>query len=144
VFGYAARRFRSRPVAQPGQTGIPLMKIQIKRAYEPPSPGDGYRVLVDRVWPRGITRESLQVDAWLKDLAPSTALRKWFAHEPEKWKAFKQRYFTELDEHAEEIRKLVHSAGAGGLTLVYAARNEKFNNAAAMKKYIERMIAVHG
>ncbi|MFZ0468012.1 MAG: DUF488 domain-containing protein [Thiogranum sp.] len=120
------------------------MKIQIKRAYEPPSPGDGSRVLVDRVWPRGITRESLQVDAWLKDLAPSTALRKWFAHEPEKWKAFKQRYFKELDEHPEEIRKLVQRAAAGRLTLVYAARNEKFNNAAAMKKYIERMMAVHG
>jgi uncharacterized protein YeaO (DUF488 family) len=83
------------------------MSIFIKRAYEEASGNDGYRVLVDRVWPRGVTREALQLDAWLRDLAPSTALRKWFAHDPEKWKQFKQRYFRELDDHPEEVGRLL-------------------------------------
>jgi uncharacterized protein YeaO (DUF488 family) len=94
---------------------------------------DGYRVLVDRVWPRGITRQRLQVDAWLRDLAPSTALRKWFAHDPDKWQQFKRRYFSELEEHTEAVGHLRDKINDGQVTLVYSARDEQFNNALALR-----------
>jgi len=89
------------------------------------------------VWPRGLSREALQIDVWLKDLAPSTALRQWFAHDPGKWAGFKRRYFTELNDNPEIINSLIQRARSGRLTLVYAAKNEKFNNAVALKAYIE-------
>lgn len=113
------------------------MTISLKRAYAEPSNTDGYRVLVDRVWPRGVTRERLQLDAWVKELAPSTELRKWFAHDPEKWKQFKRKYFSELDECSEEVGRLLEMLATGRVTLVYSARNDKFNNAIALKEYIE-------
>ncbi len=109
-----------------------------KRAYEAPASGDGYRVLVDRMWPRGVARQALSLDAWRKDLAPSAALRKWFAHDPRKWDGFKGRYFGELDSHPEAIKDLVRQARVGRLTLVYGAKNEKFNNAVALQEYLER------
>ncbi len=115
---------------------ITCMDIQIKRAYEDPAPGDGHRVLVDRVWPRGRTKEELKLDAWLRDLAPSGELRKWFNHDPQKWDEFRRRYFSELDAHAGELRPLRERAAGGRLTLVYGARDEQHNNAAALRDYL--------
>lgn len=110
------------------------IKIKIKRAYDEPAAGDGYRVLVDRLWPRGKTKESLKIDAWLKDIAPSTELRNWFEHDRQKWIEFKKRYFDELKNKKEMIEKIrEHSI----VTLVYSAKEEQFNNAEALKEYIE-------
>jgi uncharacterized protein YeaO (DUF488 family) len=111
--------------------------IGLKRAYEPAAESDGYRVLVDRVWPRGITKDALRIDAWLKDLAPSTALRKWFAHDPAKWEEFRERYVRELDQQGPAIEDLARRAVEGRVTLVFAARDGERNNAVALKGYLE-------
>jgi uncharacterized protein YeaO (DUF488 family) len=116
------------------------MSIGLKRAYEPPAASDGYRALVDRVWPRGVTKDALELDAWLKDLAPSTALRKWFGHDPEKWQEFRERYFRELDGRAPAIEELARRASEGRLTLVYGARDAERNNAVALRDYLERRL----
>ena len=116
------------------------MSIHIKRAYEDPAREDGYRVLVDRLWPRGIAKQDLKIDVWLKDLAPSTGLRKWFAHDVTKWDAFKRRYFEELDDHSEAVAGLLEKIRTDGVTLVYAAKDEQFNNASALKEYLERQL----
>jgi uncharacterized protein YeaO (DUF488 family) len=113
------------------------MAIRLKRAYDKPAKGDGFRVLVDRVWPRGMTKEALKADVWLKNVAPSTQLRKWFGHEPEKWKEFRKRYFKELGSHPEEVRLLREKARGGDVTLVFGARESRFNNAEAIKEYLE-------
>jgi len=117
------------------------MKIITKRAYEPPSESDGYRVLVDRVWPRGLNKDQLRIDCWMKAIAPSNDLRKWFNHEPGKWAGFKKRYFAQLREQREELCKLLEQAGAGPLTLVYGARDESHNNAVALREYLNRLTA---
>ena len=116
------------------------MPIGLKRAYEPAAEGDGYRVLVDRVWPRGITKDTLRIDAWLKDLAPSTALRKWFAHDPKKWREFRERYGRELAGQGPAIEELARRAGEGRVTLVFAARDRERNNAVALKDYLEERL----
>jgi len=90
---------------------------------------------------RGVSRQKLQLDEWLKDLAPGNSLRKWFAHDPEKWKQFKRRYFSELNEHPEEVGHLLEKTGTGRVTLVSPARDEKFNNAVALKEYLERRVS---
>ncbi len=113
------------------------MAIRLKRAYDRPTRNDGFRVLVDRVWPRGVTKEQLKMDMWLKNIAPSTQLRKWFGHDPEKWKEFRKRYFKELDSHPEEIRLLREKMQSGEVTLVFGAKEERFNNAEAIKEYLE-------
>ena len=114
------------------------MSIDLKRAYEPPAASDGWRVLIDRIWPRGIAKEDLQVDAWLKDAAPSAELRKWFGHDPKKWDEFKQRYARELDQRRDAIEQLVERARTGRVTLVFGARDTAHSNAAALKEYLER------
>lgn len=114
------------------------MSIRVKRAYETPTKSDGYRVLVDRVWPRGVKKEQLRLDAWLKQLAPSTPLRKWFGHDPAKWTEFKRRYFRELVEHREEIRELRKKVKQGRVTLVFAAKDTEFNNAVALTQYLQK------
>jgi uncharacterized protein YeaO (DUF488 family) len=116
------------------------MPIKVKRAYEPPAREDGYRVLVDRVWPRGITKERLQIDAWLKDLAPSTALRKWFGHDPARWEAFRRRYADELRQQTEALAHLAEKAKHGRVTLVYGAKDPDHNNAVALKQYLEQPV----
>lgn len=113
------------------------MTIQLKRAYDKPEKSDGFRVLIDRVWPRGVKKEDLQLDEWLKDLAPSTELRQWFQHDPEKWEEFRTRYFRELDAHPEEIRRLQEQSRPGPLTIVFGSREQRFNNAMALKEYLE-------
>jgi uncharacterized protein YeaO (DUF488 family) len=112
-------------------------RIRIKRVYEPPEPGDGARFLIDRLWPRGCRKDSLQLTGWLKDAAPSDALRKWFAHDPARWEEFKRRYFAELDRKPEAWRPLVEAARRGPLTLVYGARDAAHNNAVALRGYLE-------
>lgn len=109
--------------------------IKIKRVYEGPSNEDGFRVLVDRLWPRGLSRDRAKVDLWLKDIAPSDKLRKWFAHDPEKWGEFKRRYFEEL-KGKKELDLIIEKAH-GRVALLYGAKDEKHNNAAALKEYIE-------
>lgn len=112
------------------------MSIQIRRAYEPSRRGDGYRVLVDRVWPRGVSKEELDLDEWRREIAPSTRLRQWFGHQPERWKAFQERYFAELDEKQDAVRDLVKRAREGRITLVYGARDEEHNQAVALRTYV--------
>lgn len=113
------------------------MSIRIKRAYDKPAADDGYRVLIDRLWPRGVSIADLQVDSWLKQIAPSDELRKWFGHDESKWDEFKRRYWAELRSHTEELQELVQRTEAGRVTLVYAARDTMHNNALALKEYLE-------
>lgn len=118
------------------------MPIRLKRAYAAPEPEDGFRVLVDRLWPRGISRERLKIDAWLQDLAPSAGLRSWFGHDPEKWDEFCRRYFAELDGQGNLLGELVGRIRQGRVTLVFAAGDERRNNAVALRDYLERMARV--
>jgi uncharacterized protein YeaO (DUF488 family) len=111
--------------------------LQIKRVYEPSSQGDGQRVLVDRVWPRGISKEKLGDVVWLKDIAPSTDLRKWFDHRPERWTQFCTRYAAELDRSSETVAKLRALCARGPVTLLYAARDRDHNQARALADYLE-------
>lgn len=113
------------------------MPIQIKRIYDPPEPADGYRIFIDRLWPRGLKKEQVHFDVWLKELAPSTELRRWFGHDPEKWEGFKVRYFRELDEQPTAVAEVAERAAAGVVTLVFGAKAERTSNAAALKEYLE-------
>lgn len=115
--------------------------VRIKRIYDAPDDGDGFRVLVDRLWPRGMSKKKAKLDLWLKDIAPSDGLRKWFGHNPEKWDGFRNRYFKELDamKNRDELAgRITERARTGRITLLYAAQNEKNNNAAALKEYLEQ------
>lgn len=109
----------------------------LKRAYEKAAPEDGVRYLVERLWPRGIKKTDLRLDGWLKDVAPSDALRRWFAHDPEKWPEFRRRYFTELDSHPEAWEQIRDAGRHGRVTLIYSAHDTEHNNAIALKDYIE-------
>lgn len=111
--------------------------LRLKRVYEDPSPADGLRVLVERLWPRGLTRERAAVDLWLKDVAPSPALRKWFGHDPGRWKEFQERYRQELREAKDAVQLLKQKGRQGTVTLVYAARDEEHNGALALKHFLE-------
>ncbi|RWR11847.1 DUF488 domain-containing protein [Sinirhodobacter populi] len=107
--------------------------IHLKRAYEPALPGDGARVLVDRLWPRGISKEVAQLDDWMKDVAPSTDLRKWFGHDPAKWPEFQHRYREELASRGADLDRLRDLARKGPLTLIYAAHDEAHNDAVVLR-----------
>ena len=111
--------------------------IKLKRVYEDRSPGDGYRVLVERLWPRGLTRERVAVDLWLKDVAPSPELRKWFGHDPDRWEEFRERYQHELREKSEAVQLLRQKANEGTVTLVYAARDEEHNGALVLARFLQ-------
>jgi uncharacterized protein YeaO (DUF488 family) len=117
--------------------------VTVKRVYEPPAPEDGTRFLVERLWPRGIKKASLSMDAWLKDVAPSAALRRWFSHDPDKWDTFRQRYFAELDSKSEALQPLVEATRRGPVTLLYSARTEAHNNAVALKLYLDQHLGDH-
>ena len=112
------------------------MSITIKRAYDPPAADDGYRVLVDRLWPRGISKQALKLDAWMKDLAPSQELREWFHRDETKWAEFEKRYFRELKAQPDLVKELKAKARLGRVTLIFAKRDEKHNNAVALRKYL--------
>jgi uncharacterized protein YeaO (DUF488 family) len=111
--------------------------IKLKRVYEDPSPKDGLRVLVERLWPRGLTKERAAVDLWLKDVAPSPELRKWFGHDPSRWGQFQARYRKELAERQDAVELLSQKGKEGTLTLVYAARDEEHNGALVLKRILE-------
>ncbi len=114
--------------------------IKIKRVYEKSVPDDGTRFLVERLWPRGMKKESLHMEAWLKDVAPSNDLRKWFGHDPAKWADFQKRYFDELDENPEAIQPIIEAARKGEVTLLYSAHDLEHNNAVALKNYISKRL----
>lgn len=116
------------------------MSIWVRRAYEAPTRSDGYRVLVDGVWPRGVSKEDLEIDEWSRDLAPSTRLRQWFDHDPARWEEFQRRYFQELREKEGPIRGLVERILRGRVTLVYGARDPDHNNAVALRVFLEKRV----
>jgi uncharacterized protein YeaO (DUF488 family) len=111
--------------------------IRLKRAYEAAESEDGFRILVDRLWPRGVSKDSARIDLWLKEIAPSAELRKWFGHDQSKWARFRTRYFRELDEHSDALAQLRDLARKGPVTLVYGARDQAHNDAVALKEYLE-------
>jgi len=112
--------------------------IKLKRVYETAEKDDGYRVLVDRLWPRGLSKEKAKVDLWLKDIAPTTQLRKWFGHDPAKWPEFKKLYHEELKKNNEIVSQLQQLHKKGVVTLVYGAKDEEHNDAVVLKEYLER------
>ena len=112
------------------------MTIHLKRAYEKPERADGTRILVDRLWPRGLTKEKASIDIWLKDLAPSAGLRKWFGHDPKKWRGFRSRYRAELKQRGDQLRLIKRKAGEGPITLIYGARDQEHNEAIILKQLL--------
>ena len=112
--------------------------IHLKRAYEDSDPADGERILVERLWPRGLTKARAAVDLWLKDVAPSPELRRWFGHDPARWKQFEQRYWKELRAKQEVVDLLASKARSGTITLVYAARDQEHNSALALKEFLDQ------
>ncbi len=117
--------------------------IKLKRAYEPASRDDGTRFLVERLWPRGIRKDALRLDAWLKDVAPSTQLRQWFSHDPAKWSEFQRRYRAELDANREVLEPILKAARRGRVTLVYSSHDQEHNNAVVLKAYMESRLGGH-
>ncbi len=116
--------------------------INVKRVYEFESDGDGRRFLVERLWPRGIKKENLHMDAWLKEVAPSQELRNWFSHDPAKWDEFQRRYTSELDIHPETWKPLLEAARTGTITLLYSARDTEHNSALLLKEYLQKHLSV--
>jgi len=114
--------------------------IAVKRVYDPPAAGDGLRVLVDRLWPRGVRKEDARIGYWAKDLAPSTELRKWYGHDPGKWPEFRKRYRKELDENPEAVAELMARLSRAGVTLVFGSKETEWNNAAVLKEYLEERL----
>ena len=114
--------------------------INVKRVYEPLDAHDGKRFLVDRVWPRGLKKEDLQLDGWLKDVAPSAELRRWFGHDPAKWPEFQCHYTAELDVHPEAVQPLLDAARHGLVTLLFAARDTEHNNAVVLGAYLDEQL----
>ena len=114
--------------------------VQVKRAYEPPAKGDGIRVLVDRLWPRGLSKAHASIDLWLKDIAPSVGLRRWFKHQPERWSEFVRRYSEELDGKPASVAALIGAARRGRVTLLFGARDERRNNAVALHRYLTERV----
>ena len=113
------------------------MKIRTKRVYEEPEPGDGRRILIDRLWPRGVSKEAARLDYWAKDVAPSNELRRWYGHDPKKWPAFRERYFAELDANPEGVAALREQLkSARTVTIVFSSREERLNNASALQEYL--------
>jgi len=113
-----------------------MATINLKRAYEEPSRSDGLRILVERLWPRGLSKERAAVDVWLKEIAPSPELSRWYGHDPGKWEEFQKRYWAELDANPDAVAELRRKAREGPVTFVYAARDERHNGALALKEYL--------
>jgi uncharacterized protein YeaO (DUF488 family) len=117
--------------------------IRLKRAYEPADPADGARFLVERLWPRGVKKDSLKIEGWIKDVAPSTELRKWFSHDPAKWNEFRRRYSEELRANPDAWQPLLQAAHSGTITLVYSSHDSEHNNAVALQEFLNRHPARH-
>ena len=116
------------------------MGIRVKRVYEPPSTRDGRRILVDRLWPRGLSKADAKIDNWPKNIAPSTELRKWFGHDPDRWSEFKRRYFAELESKSDTVRALLDYVRAGTVTFLYSSKERRLNNVVALKEYLDSRI----
>jgi uncharacterized protein YeaO (DUF488 family) len=116
----------------------PTENLKLKRAYEPPAIGDGTRILVDRLWPRGVKKTDAAIERWMKELSPTTELRKWFGHDPTRWPEFRLRYIEELRKHPEQLEELRSLARQGPVTLVYAARDEAHNDAVVLRDVLLR------
>jgi uncharacterized protein YeaO (DUF488 family) len=115
--------------------------IKIERIYSNLGASDSsFRILVDRLWPRGLSKDKVKVDLWQKDIAPSNSLRKWFSHDTKKWDEFKARYFKELEKNSESVNTILDKIQEGSVTLLYGTKEEKFNNAIALKEYLEERI----
>mgnify|MGYP000981081226 CR=1 FL=1 len=119
-------------------------RVEIARAYDALADNGSYRVLVDRLWPRGVSKETLKLDGWLKDLAPSAELRKWFNHQPERWDEFRRRYFQELDALSSQVAELVAIIARQPVLLIYGSRDEKHNNAVALREYLLKAVSKAG
>jgi len=133
----------SKPFNQPKHLVIMVKPIiRVKRVYDPPSSDDGVRILVDRLWPRGLRKDAVRVDVWLRDVAPSDELRRWFGHDPSKWEEFKRRYFDELKNNkaVEELMKLIRDGKT--ITLLYSTKSP-YNNAVALKEYLESKLTTN-
>jgi len=113
------------------------MNFRLKRVYDPPSPADGQRILVDRLWPRGLTKSAAKIDLWVKEIAPSNALRTWYAHDPKKWPEFKRKYTVELEANREALNAFLKQTNKGKVTLLFSSKELRLNNAFALKEYIE-------
>ncbi len=113
------------------------MKLRTKRIYEDPAESDGRRILVDRLWPRGVSKENAKIDFWAKAISPSNELRRWYQHDPEKWSEFRRRYFKELAKNPDGVAELRANLGKGAVTLVFSSKETKLNNASALAEYLE-------
>ncbi len=113
------------------------MRITTRRIYEPAARSDGRRILIDRLWPRGVSKEAARIDYWARSVAPSHELRRWYRHEPSRWEEFRRRYFAELDANPEGVAELRSKLGRGTVTLVFGSKEEELNNATALKEYLE-------
>jgi uncharacterized protein YeaO (DUF488 family) len=129
-------------VHKPRGRGPASLDLMIKRIYEPSSDTDGFRVLVDRLWPRGLSKAKAAVDLWLRDIAPSTALRTWFNHDPARWTEFRRRYAAELDRVPAIVDQLLDQVRQGRVTLLYGAQQETCNNAVALSEYMRRKLSL--
>ncbi len=114
--------------------------INIKRIYDQPEASDGFRILVDRLWPRGLSKKKARIDLWAKDLAPSTELRRWYGHEPGKWSAFTSRYAGELQHNQAQVEEILDPIRAGPVTFLYSSTEPQWNNAVALKQYVEKLL----
>ena len=114
--------------------------IRVKRVYEEPEEADGRRILVDRLWARGLSKEKAKVDLWVKEIAPSTELRRWYGHDPNNWAEFKSRYAAELEAKPDQVDKILREVQTGSVTFLYSSKEERLNNAVALKEYIELII----
>ena len=114
------------------------MRVRTKRVYDPPHPGDGVRILVDRLWPRGLSKARAQIDYWAKAIAPSTQLRRWYGHDAAKWREFRRRYVAELDANRAGLADLRQHQGKGTVTLLYGSKEDRLNNATALQEYLQR------
>jgi uncharacterized protein YeaO (DUF488 family) len=117
--------------------------LKVKRAYEVAARSDGKRFLVERLWPRGIKKSDLQIDAWLKDVAPSTELRRWFSHDPAKWQKFRRRYSAELERNPQSWQPIIEAARQKTVTLIYSSHDSEHNNAVALRDYLANKLRTH-
>ena len=113
------------------------MRVRTKRVYAQPAPTDGQRILIDRLWPRGLSKSRARIDYWAKAIAPSTKLRQWYSHDPAKWKDFRRRYFAELDANPAGVAELCRHLGKGIVTIVFSSKEERLNNATALQEYLD-------
>jgi len=123
--------------------GFPASHLQLKRAYEPATPADGIRILIDRLWPRGVSKEEAALNDWMKDIAPSTELREWFGHDPDRWLEFQRRYKAELRQHTQELDQIRSLAKEHTVTLVYSAHDEEHNDAIVLREVLMHTATAH-